>query len=181
MSQSYESVLFVPQTPSLSPGLYECLTTKEPQQSTKGLLTSPTHLVSLLIFNKSCSFSSFFLHSIYFFILPWYTRTRPTRTYALSFFQKPFFSTLTPFLIGLVISSEDRHFDSHKFENRSDRDDSYDYSHGSSRTAREERAPRQRYPQSDRTRHNHRYADSEVSKSMTNQSRKKTKFAVQLQ
>jgi len=61
--------------------------------------------------------------------------------------------------------SEDRHLDSHKFENRSDRDDSYDYSHGSSRTAREERAP---HTQSDRGRYNqynyasnNRYSESE--------------------
>ena len=62
------------------------------------------------------------------------------------------------------ISSEDRHFDSHKFMNRSDRDDSYDYSHGSPiRTAREERAP-----QLDRGRRSRRYSESEVSKCMTN-------------
>lgn len=68
---------------------------------------------------------------------------------------------LSTFVIGLVISSEDH---SH---NRSDRDDSYNtYSHG---TAREERAPRQRYPQSDRGRHtqydyaSNRYSEPEVS------------------
>lgn len=91
-------------------------------------------------------------------------------------------SILTSFVvvIGLVISSEDRHLDSHKFGNRSDRDDSYDYSHGSLRTAREERAAQQQqgYPHSDRghsdrgrhsqydyTSNNHRYSESEVSKS----------------
>ena len=77
--------------------------------------------------------------------------------------------TLTSFVIGLVILSEDRHLDSHKFKNRSDRDGSYDYSHGSSRTAREERVP---HTQSDRGRRsqydyasNNRYSESEVSKS----------------
>ena len=69
-----------------------------------------------------------------------------------------------PSSFGLVIPSED----SHKFENRSDRDDSYDYSHGSFRFAREERPPHQRYPQSDRgqrySQHDsHRYFESEVS------------------
>lgn len=46
---------------------------------------------------------------------------------------------------GLVISSKE----SHKFDNRSDRDDSY-HSHGSFRPCREERTPPRGYPQKDR-------------------------------
>ena len=67
-------------------------------------------------------------------------------------------------VIGLVISSEDRHLDSHKFENRSDRDDSY----GSFRTVREERAPHVQLDRGRRSQYdyasNHRYSEPEVSK-----------------
>jgi hypothetical protein len=76
------------------------------------------------------------------------------------------------FVIGLVILSEDRHLDSHKFENRFDRHDSYDHSNGSFRTAREEHGPHtqsergQRDSQYDHA-SNHRYSESEVSQSMT--------------
>ena len=88
------------------------------------------------------------------------TRTRLTCTFFLRFFIFfPYWHLRSRF----HISSEDRHFDSHKFVNRSDRDDSYDYSHGSPiRTAREERAP-----QLDRGRRSRRYSESEVSKCMT--------------
>lgn len=109
----------------------------------------------------SCMFILSSFHIFFFFSgLP--TRTRRTCMFFL--LNSSSFIHLDTSVIGLVISSEDRHLDSHKFENRSDRDDSY----GSFRTVREERAPHVQLDRGRRSQYdyasNHRYSEPEVSK-----------------
>lgn len=120
------------------------LTTKDRQRSTIGALTLAIEIQNGLV-SLDISIQKAVLFTLLSFFCPPPTRTHPNSSGFNSFFHSG------PSL-NLVMSSED----SHKFENRSDRDDWHN-SHGSSRSREERHVTRQEYPQTVRGTDGRRY------------------------